>query len=132
MEAAIIQLLLNAAGVTALVSTRVYPVDRPQGSNLPVIVVKRIDGAPEYAADGETGLENGRIEVNAYATTYSSTMAIRDAVKAALSGVIDTVVLGVDVKFITVVFESDHRETGTNQSEYLFRRSIDIEVWTKD
>lgn len=129
MESAIIQLLLDSAPVVAMVGTRVYPVERPQGSVLPAIVCKRIDGGPEYANDGETGLENGRIQLDIYASIYTNAMAVKRVVRTALSGVRDVTVLGVDVKFITVVFERDTKEGGANQAEYLYRRQVDVEVW---
>lgn len=130
MEAAVIQLLLNAAGVTGQVSTRVYPVARPQGSALPAVTVHRIDGGPEYAADGEVGLTNGRVQIDCYGRTYNAAKSAADACKAALSAVRDTTILTIDVRYIMVVFERDTRETGAKADEYLFRRQIDVDVWT--
>src|SRR6056297_2968858 len=103
MEAAIIQLLLDAAGVTGLVGTRVYPTARPQGSAFPAVVVTRIGGAPEYASDGETGLQSGRVQIEVFGATYTSTLAVRNAMKTDLSGIRGVTSSGVDFQFVTIV-----------------------------
>ena len=128
MEEAFIAHLLAASGVTAIASTRVYPFSRLQGSAFPAVTVQRISGAPLYADDGEVGLENVRMQVDCWATTYASAKTLGRAVTAAFSA-FDGTVSGVEFQFVTLENEHDERETGANAAEYVYRTSLDFEVW---
>jgi hypothetical protein len=85
MEQSLIQRLLSNSGLSALVSNRVHPGSRPQGSALPAIVLNRISGGPGYADDGETGLTNARIQIDCWAATYRQAKLVARAVTASLS-----------------------------------------------
>lgn len=129
VEERIIAKLLAASGVTALVSTRVYPVARPQGSTLPAVTLQRIDGAPLLTDEGDSGLENPRIQLDCWGTTYASAKAVARAVIAALNA-FDGTLTGVNIPLIELEAERDMpRESGTNVNEYLFRTSLDFLVW---
>lgn len=129
VEERIIAKLLAASGVTALVSTRVYPVARPQGSTLPAVTLQRIDGAPLLTDEGDSGLENPRIQLDCWGTTYASAKAAARAVIAALNA-FDGTLTGVNIPLIELEAERDMpRESGTNVNEYLFRTSLDFLVW---
>lgn len=130
MEAGLIEILLDAAAVTAITGSRVYPLSRPQGSALPAITVQRISGGPLYADDGEVDLINGRVQIDCYASTYGAAKGLGEAVKSTLSALADVTAAGVDFLYVLVEDERDLRETGTNQVEYPFRCSIDFDVWT--
>jgi hypothetical protein len=84
-ELVIKTLLDAAAGVAALVSTRLYSETRPEGDPLPAIVWSEIDDAPRPPIDITTGAEpmTGRIQVNCLATTSAGVKALKDAVIAA-------------------------------------------------
>ena len=131
MEEAVISLLLDDAGVAALVSTRVYPGSRVQGSALPAVVINRVSGAPVYTDDGESGLSQARLQVDCWGTTYSSAKGVARAVKAVLSaynGAVD------DAVFQNVLLdaERDLREGGGNASEYPFRTGLDFIFWYEE
>jgi hypothetical protein len=125
MEAALIAYLLASTPVAAVVAARVYPNDRPQGSAFPSITVTRISGGPLYADDGETGLDNGRVQVDCWALTYTAAKDLAALVRARLSGV-----HGVSgFQFIMLSDERDIREGGGNVAEYPFHVSQDYDVW---
>jgi hypothetical protein len=128
MEHGIIAKLLASGGVTALVSTRVYPGRRPQASALPAIDVASISGAPVYTDQGEAGLATARIEVNCWGATYTSAKQVARAVTAALSAFFGEVG-GVRFEFILKDAERDFSEGGGNAAEYLFRTSLDFICW---
>lgn len=130
MEAGIIALLLAGPAVSAIVSTRVFPLSRPQGSALPSITVQRISGAPLYADEGEVGLNNGRVQVDCYGISYADAKDLSAAVKSTLSAVKDVSAAGVDFVYILVEDERDIRETGSEQQDYPFRIALDFDVWT--
>lgn len=129
MEAAIIAVLLADSGVAALVGTRVQPVSRPQSDTFPAVTVTRISGGPEYADDGEVGLEDGRIQIDCHGLTYTDAKGLAVAVRNCLSALIDTTSAGVFIIYVTLDNERDFRESGSNAAEYSFRTAIDFMVW---
>ena len=79
-------LLSNAAGVVALVGTRVYPGPIPQGTALPAISFEHISTVPLQTLDASAGfnLARTRIEVNAVAKTYGEQKALVEEIRKAL------------------------------------------------
>lgn len=79
-------LLGNAAGVTALVATRVYPGPIPQGTTLPAISYEHISTVPLQTLDASAGfnLVRTRIEVTAVAKNYSDQKALIEEIRKAL------------------------------------------------
>ncbi len=128
MEAALIARLLGTAGVASLVGARVYPGSRPQGDQLPGIVLNWISGAPVYTDDGEAGLSSARVQIDCWGDTYSSAKDVAQAVRASLSAFLGTV-SGVTFQNILIEDERDDREKGLNDAEYLYRTNIDFIIW---
>lgn len=131
MEEALIARLLADAPVAAIAGTRVYPGARPQGSALPAIVVNTISGAPVYDDQGEAGLFSARVQVDAWATTYTAAKLLARAVKNCLSGFVGDQG-AIAFRNVLVEVERDLRETGSNESQYEFRTGIDFIVWFKE
>jgi hypothetical protein len=129
MEAALIARLLGTAGVAALIGgTRVYPGSRPQGDQLPAIVLNWISGAPVYTDDGEAGLASVRVQIDCWGETYSSAKDVAQAVRASLSAFQGTI-SGVTFQNILIEDERDDREDGLNDAQYLYRTNIDFIIW---
>lgn len=76
--------LSSASGVTAIVGTAIYPLVIPQGAGLPAVTYQRIAGARSNDLAGAGELTHVRIQVDCWATTYSSVRALADAVGAAM------------------------------------------------
>ena len=136
MEEAIRARLLATAGLTALVSQRVYCGSRPQGGPLPDIIINRISGAPVYTDDGESGLASARLEIDCWGETYASAKTAARAVIASLSAFFGTVNgdgsppdFAVTFQNILLDAERDFREGGGNAPEYLFRTNLDFIIW---
>jgi hypothetical protein len=81
VESCIAQLLRNASGVTALVSTRIHIAHRPQGDTLPAVVVRLNDygDQPNIGVD-ETQIEP-RIAVDCYDDSYDGAYLLDQAVR---------------------------------------------------
>ena len=101
-EKVVYSLLSGAAGVAALVSTRIYPSDLPQQIAVPAIVCRHIDTVdrPTIHGDGGAQLVQSRISVIALANDYSAIKAIHEAAKDALRYQYG-VIAGVQVATIT-------------------------------
>jgi len=85
LEEALTYKLANTAGVSALVSDRIYPGIAPQGAALPYLTYQRVSGPRTYTFDGASGIEAPRIQIDCFAATYSGVKALATAVRAALS-----------------------------------------------
>lgn len=80
---AVYNLLSTNSTLTALVSTRIYPVRTPQAVTAPFLVYA-ISSEPVDTKDGIATQELHEIQVTAFALTYESAQSIKAAVKSAL------------------------------------------------
>ena len=87
VESELVSLLINNAGVAALVGTRVYPVVLPQNPTLPAIVYQELRTATLVQSSGDTGSRRGRYMLSLWATTYTPTKTLQSAVLTAINGV---------------------------------------------
>lgn len=75
---------LEAAGVTALVGTRVYPDVRPQDDALPAIVYQRTQTTFVPTIHSSVSLTRAQIAIGCYAETRAGAEAVADAAHTAL------------------------------------------------
>jgi hypothetical protein len=77
--------LANDHDVNAIVGTRIYPVDLPQGATIPAITYQLISDAPSSQPHGEkSALPFPRYQVNCWDVTDAGAIALKAAVKTAL------------------------------------------------
>ena len=77
--------LVASGAVTALVpATAIEPLRRTQSGSLPAIVLQRISVTPQNHLRGNGGLDANLVQVDVYASTYTSCRAIAGAARAAL------------------------------------------------
>lgn len=131
MEADLIGMLLADPTVAGIVGARVYPFSIPQGAPMPAITVFRITGGPEYADDGEIGLENPRVQIDCWGDTYTAAKALSVAACALLSGLRDVTFGATTFRYIMIVDVRDLREGGANSEAYRYRTSIDFTIWNE-
>ena len=85
IESTLYTRLSTFAGLTALVSTRIYPLIAPQGVTYPAVTYQRISTMPrEVAMGSDPGIARARIQVTAWGDTYTSVKAIADQIRLAL------------------------------------------------
>jgi hypothetical protein len=116
--------LTGDAGVSALVSTRIYPLQVPQDVAMPAVAYQQISGSPEYAHDGDSGLNWARFQFTCQAETYAGAKALAVAVKAALSGASGTMD-DTTVDVILIDNETDWRSEGFDIPVV----RVDVMVW---
>lgn len=85
IEAGICSLLAGLPSITAIVGTRIYPVELPEGSALPAITYLYPGGSSEPTLN-TTGYQRQRLEINCWAERYLGAVTLRAAVRAALEG----------------------------------------------
>lgn len=100
IESTLYSRLTSYSGLTALVSTRIYPLVAPQGVIYPAVVYQRISTmAREVAMGSDPGIVRARVQVTAWADTYTSAKAIADKIRLALeryrtTGLFDIYIIG--------------------------------------
>jgi len=72
--------LSNFAGLTALVSTRIYPQRVPTGKALPTLSYTVTGRTPEYDQDGLDGENEVTVEFHCNAPTLGQAVAVADQV----------------------------------------------------
>lgn len=76
----------TVAGVTTLVSTRIYPMHLPQVPTLSALTYTRIFGAKELSHSGPSGLAQTQFQIDCWASSYSGAKALSEQVRIALDG----------------------------------------------
>jgi len=100
IESTLYTRLSTFSGLTALVSTRIYPLVCPQGVTYPAVVFQRISTMPrEVAMGSDPGIARARIQVTAWGETYSAVKAIAEQIRLALerystTGLFDIYIIG--------------------------------------
>lgn len=117
MEEAITALLASVAG------GRRHWGRAPQTVSRPFLVLNRIDGVPDYVMRGASGYVASRVQIDAYADTYTAAKAAARDTIAALSGYRGGTILG-----IFVVSQRDLPAADAGEVNHLFRVSIDIMI----
>jgi hypothetical protein len=121
------QLLANA-GVAALVGKRVTWIVRPQGSELPAVVLQRISSGRDYTYQGLMPLTGALVQIDCWGGSYKDAKHLARAVIAAL-GALTTPFQGAFVENERDTFErGDGPQTVTGPSDY-YRSSLDIRLW---
>ena len=83
---AIRYLLAHDDDVLALVSTRIYPMERPQGSATPAIAFALASADHLHSTTGSCGTSEMQLTVTCYATLYRLAVELADAVRRAIDG----------------------------------------------
>lgn len=85
-ESALYSLITGDAGVAALLSSRCYPLVLPQDPTLPAARYEIISAVPVSTHDDAGGLVRARVQVDAYAATYSAARTLANTIRGALDG----------------------------------------------
>ncbi|MEX0854104.1 MAG: DUF3168 domain-containing protein [Bauldia sp.] len=127
MEELLVQLLLGAPGLTALVETRVKWALLPQGALRPNVALHLVAGERHYTAGRPDGLKASMVQIDAWANNFTGALQVAREVEAQLSGYRDAPAgSGFDGIFLRAI-RSDVDKTG---AEILHRVSQDFEIWT--
>lgn len=108
IEKAIVSILSNAAAVTGIVGSNIFPIFVPQPAkdNLPAITYRQISGPRDHVMSGPTGLVSARFQINCWNKTYKGLREFANAVRTTLDGFADTV-LGTEIQAVMLLDEGD-------------------------
>lgn len=123
LETKIYSILTGTSAVATSVKARVYPVVAPQNPKYPFIVYMRISGGQQNDLNGYATLENPRIQIDTYSTSYSQAKSISSAVHTVMNSATAfrcTLISDLDL------FEDELQETG------VFRMTQDYSCWNRE
>lgn len=83
LSSALYAYLKNISGVSALVATRIYPLILPQDPTLPALTYQMLFEVRGHTLSGAYN-SNTTVQIDCYATTYTSAVALAVAVTSAL------------------------------------------------
>lgn len=76
--------LSTYAGLTALISTRIYPLVAPQNVTKPYCTYQKISLERKYSHQGFSDLQRPRLQVSCYGETYGQARTVADQLIVAL------------------------------------------------
>jgi len=83
IQADVYKVLSESSSIREIVASRIYPIELPQGVNIPAIVYVIPDITPVKSLDGESGLDIGVVEITCWAKDYSTAHVLAAAVRSA-------------------------------------------------
>ena len=129
LEKAVRAILIADGTTTGLVSSRIYPQRRPQGTSLPAIVYTNVFSHENEALATQSGIRRARLSVEVLSGTYGGNKTLRDAVEAALINYTGTE-SGATIKSLRLESSVDIDEELNPASELgTFRTIMDFIIW---
>lgn len=127
IEEAIYSYLSGHAGLTALVSNRIYPLVMPQNTILPAVTFSKVSGPRVHAMQKDTGMAYPRFQVSCWGSTYKQAKEVAAQVRAALQDYKGTMggAGGVVVGGVFIQDENDLYEPGTQ----VYHVALDFIIW---
>jgi hypothetical protein len=85
LEPLIIEHLKANVAVAAIAGTQIYPILIPQNTALPAVTIQRISGGQQNTLGGYNGMERPRIQVDCWATSYTTAKKLGAAIRLAMN-----------------------------------------------
>lgn len=123
IETALFTRLSGYAGLSALVSARIYPKRAPQNATLPCLVYERVSATRVPALNSDTDIVEARFQITVVASTYSSILSVSTQVRSALQRYRGTV-SGIVIDDIQIVNDTDIYDPAVE----FYQRAIDFEI----
>lgn len=125
LEESVVDILTGHAGLAALVSDRIGPAPKPQGSALPAISYSRVSTVAVHTHSGGVGLKRSRLQFDVWAASAASASAVVGQLEAALEHYRGSVAgVRIDAALSVMDLERYSPETGS------YRRIVDFYVWS--
>lgn len=101
------------ANVSALVSSRIYPLRLPQSFTLPALTYQRVSTERKPTLSGPNERVVGRFQINCFAVSYSAARTLANKVRISLNGYKGTLGGEVNVGGISIQgeWEDDDQQT---------------------
>jgi hypothetical protein len=125
IEEALYSLLANTPSIVALVDDRIYPNGGAEDDRYPLVTYEKIRGASEQSHDGISGLAHPIFQINCFASKYSDTITLAEAIRLLLQGYRGTVA-GVEIQSSRFLGDQD---VGRDPETKAYARVLDFEIY---
>jgi hypothetical protein len=125
---AIYSRLTGFAGLSALVVSRVYPVNLPQNPAVPAVTYQKIGGESEQGMAADHGMTHPLVQFDCFAATYSAAWAVARQVRNALERWSGS---EAGVTILDTLIEREGQDIYEDDVK-LFRVSMDYTIWHRD
>jgi len=115
--------LSTVAAVTTVIGTRLYPVVLPQDPDYPCVSYQRIDSVKINDLQGYSTLEDVRMQIDVWGTTYKG---VRD-----FTSVIHTAMASATAYKSIMISDTDLSEM-LEDGIIIYRISMDFSVWNRE
>lgn len=124
LEDAVYSRLTTFAGLSALVSTRVYPLHLPQKPTYPCIAYRRAATDSEPLLSTDTDILKAKFEIASFSKAYDSSVSVGDQIRQAFQRfkgvessitILDTILIDLDQSF-----EADYE---------IYETALTFEIW---
>lgn len=123
----------SKTAITDVVSTRLYRVKRPQGSDLPALTWRKVSGQDQLYQKGTTTLAECRVEVTCWASIPSGAETLRNAVRDVCQRYSGTITSGeesVVVVLIRIEDDAEFYDPPLDASDNgAYSATIDLHIW---
>ena len=99
--------LAAQAGVTALVSTRIYCGDVPQTASLPAVSISVVSSQHAHTLKGIGGYCTARLQINTWAQKHTDSKTLNEAIRQVLQGITQTTMSDLTITGATLSNELD-------------------------
>lgn len=123
-------ILAANAGVTAICSTRIYPLTIPQDEALPAVRIVTVAVEPYDTKTEASTLDAIRVQIDSYASSMLTVQQLDEAVRAAIDryrGSVTVTGTGGATYFVDGVMFENRNETMEEEKD-IFRISADYQV----
>ena len=122
MQAALRARLVGQTGA----ASRIYWLDRPQGTDLPAITLQTISADRPRTYGGMQGLRLSRVQMDVWANSYAEGRTVFEAAVAAL---IPSRLDSNGIFFDHINFEGEADLTERLETKIIYRTRVDLLVW---
>lgn len=119
--------LANTTGVTGLISNRIYPSILPQQITLPAVTYSQVNQPGMHASGRDPNIQEVRMEVSCYSTSFTQAQAVSRQVKAALQDYTGSTWLAVQRIFFDD--ETDQSTVDPESKQITYRVIQDFICW---
>ena len=127
MQSDLRTILTGDAGVAALVGSKIYWSEVPQGKKRPLVCLHLVSETNNHTMGGTVDLEDATVQVDCWGNTLTDALAVSEAVKAVLDGYSGTVSSTVFQGVFRRSERQDFQKPGNGEGKY-HRVSSDYQV----
>lgn len=124
----IYSLLVADTAVTAICSTRIYPLTIPQKATLPAVRIATIAVQPYDSKSGASTLDAIRVQVDTYAASMRVCQQLDEAIRLAIDRHRGSVTVTGDGDYFVDGIRFENRNETMEEEKDIFRISADYQV----